>query len=249
MVKIRIHKDWKIPVPENQNIRAMLSRPPAYYQSRLKKIGFTGPKTKLLDAGCGSGIWSIAASYLNAHVDAIDSTQEYLNVACEINGHYRRRNIQFRSGKMESLPYGDESFDYVISYCAWMYTRRPQSLKEMARVLKPGGRIYLGAVAGLGWYLNLLGEAIKTGNRNLFTQSLRAMRTKIQTSEKETRRLFAQNNLKIIGLGPDVSLGQKINIKPIYNAKKSKILGFWNVYEVLAEKSKIQNECLKTNYK
>lgn len=230
---MQIHRDWKIKKVENANIRAMLSLPPTYYQLRLRKIEFVGKKTKLLDAGCGSGIWSIAASHLNSEVYGIDSTENYLKVAQEIQNKFKIKNLKLKIGKMESLPYPDNFFDYVISYCVWMYTERPQSLAEMVRVLKPGGKIYLGAVAGLGWYLKLIIEAIKTGNRDLLASSLKAIGAKIQTSEKETRRLFAQNNLQIIALGPDASLGQNYNVKPIY---KPKILGFWNVYEIMAIK-------------
>ena len=231
-----IKKFWKIEVPENANIRAMLSYSPDYYKKRLEKIGFYGQKTKLLDAGCGAGHWSIAASYLNAEVRGLDSTEKYLKVAKEINKQFKRKNLKFTFGKMEALPYPDDYFDYVISYCAWMYTNRGESLREMKRVLKPGGKIYLGAVAGLGWYLKLIWQGVKSGNRHLIWESLRAIKNRILTPEAETRKLFRKENLQLIGLGADATLGDSsVKVRPCYD---DKILGFWNVYEVLAEKSK-----------
>ncbi len=236
MAKInQVKKFWRIEPIENANIRAMLSYPPDYYQRRLKKIGFTGKNTKLLDAACGAGHWSIAASFLNAQVEGLDANNTYLNVARRINQQFKRKNIKFNFGRLESLPYPDDHFDHVICYCAWMYTKKAVSLKEMTRVLKPGGKIYLGAVAGLGWYLKMIGEALVFGNRHLLATAFGAIGAKIQTAEKQTRKLLAENHLKIIALGPDASLGEKIVIKPIY---KPKVLGFWNVYEVIAQKER-----------
>lgn len=241
MAKIsEVKKNWKIAVPENANIRAMLSYPPDYYQQRLQKIGFYGQKSKLLDAACGAGHWSIAASFLNAQVYGIDSTENYLNVARRINQKFKRKNLKFTFGKMESLPYPDDFFDYVISYCAWMYTDRPLTLKEMYRVLKPGGRIYLGAVAGWGWYFQLIWQGIREGRRYLIFESLKAIKKRIQVTEKEARRLFERQGLKIINFGPDTSLGNpKILVNPFY---QQKFLGLWNVFEILGEKTSLKRK-------
>ena len=99
-----INKDWKIKQPENANITAMLSRSPDYFQKRLEKIGFTGSKTKFLDAGCGGGHFAAVASYLNKEVYGIDATEKYLTVAkdvqknlkIEISKQYKRLKKLFQ---------------------------------------------------------------------------------------------------------------------------------------------------------
>lgn len=230
-----IEKNWQIKAPDNENIRLVLANSPQYYKKRLQKIGFVGQKTKILDAGCGAGHWSLAASYLNSEVKGIDATAKYLRVAKKIKTAFGRQNIDLCFGKNEQLPYPDNHFDFIVSYCAWMYTDRPRSLKEMSRVLKTGGKIYLGAVAGLGWYLDLIWQGITEGKKDLILESLKAIQRKINTSENETRKLLAQCGLKIIDFGSDGQIGDpKIKVKPCY---KDKIWGFWNVFEVLAEES------------
>ncbi|MBM2820853.1 MAG: Methyltransferase type 11, partial [Candidatus Berkelbacteria bacterium] len=195
----------------------MLNFPPEYYEKRLRKIGFTGKDRTLLDAGCGAGHWSLAASNLVKSVSGIDSTEKYLLVAKDIQKGFSKKNIDLIFGKMEKLPYKDNSFDLVFSYCAWMYTKRPKSLKELTRVLKPDGKIYFGAVTGFGWYLKMIGQGIFQGNRQLIWESLKAIKNRVYTNESETRKLFRRNNLRIIGLGSDANLGDpKIIIKPLY---------------------------------
>lgn len=231
-----VHPAWNAKNLPSENIATMLSYKPEYYSKRLLKIGFQGAKTKLLDAGCGAGHWAIAASYLNKEVKGIDSTEKYLSVARDLKKNFMCENLDLVLGKMENLPYKDNYFDYVVSYCVWMYTDREKSLKEMYRVLKPGGKIYLGAVTGFGWYLKLIIEGLMKGNRSLILLSLGAIRRKIQTNEKDARRYFAKLGFKILALGSDGALGDKeIQVTPIYSPK---ILGFWNVYEILAQKVK-----------
>ncbi len=236
---------WKIKIPKVQRddvssknyIAVALSLPPAYYRKRLKKIGFWGKDTELLDAGCGAGHWAIAASYLNEKVSGIDLTENYLNIAKKINGQFKRKNLHLKLGRLENLPDPDCSFDFILCYNAWMYTNRPESLQEMTRVLKPGGKIYLGCIAGLGWYLYLLSHGFKKNKRSLIFDSLKAIKRKVYTTEQETKKLLKKQGLKILGIGADGQLGDpKIKVTPVGPAKK---FGFWNVYEVLAEKPKL----------
>ncbi len=238
-----IHPDWKIAsvvVKDLPHIATMLSLPLEYYQTRIKKIGFFGRETNVLDAACGSGVWAMAASRLNREVQAIDATEKYLAVAEEVKKNLKIENLKLEIGKLENLPYPNNYFDYMICYNAWMYTRRQESLKEMGRVLKSGGRIYLGCISGLGYYLMLALQGLREGNRGLILTALRAMRDRVYMTKKESRDLLEKQGFRILGMGPDGVLGdQKIKVKPIFSAK---FLGFWKVYEILAEKPKINQK-------
>lgn len=232
-----IHPSWQIKdacVKGLSHIASVLTLPPEYYKKRIQKVGFTGRSARLLDAACGSGIWAFAASYLNKRVEGIDATEKYLVVAKEINEQLGRKNLQLKLGRLEKLPYKDKYFDYVLCYNAWMYTARPKSLKEMYRVLKPGGKIYLGCIAGLGYYLMLIWQGIKEGNRGLIFTALRAIKYRVFMTEKESRGLLEKQGFKVMSFAPDGQIGdQRIEIEPVYPAKK---YGFWCVYEILAIK-------------
>ena len=237
-----VQSAWKIRIPKAEivdgaaihHIGAVLSLPPKYYRERILKIGFIGKNTRLLDAGCGAGHWSIVASFLNQEVKGVDSTAKYLDYAFRLNRQFRRKNLEFRLAKIEKLPFKNAYFDYVICYDAWMYTNKEKTLQEFQRVLKPRGKLYLADVAGLGWYLNLIWQAVREGNRGLLLIALKAIKSQIHTYPKDTVANLKKYHFNILGFGPDGSLGDaKIQIHPTLPAKK---FGFWNAYEVLAEK-------------
>jgi len=76
---------------------------------------------------------------------------------------YRQRsgldNVEFRLGEIEHLPLADTSVDVVISNCVInLSPDKPQVWKEIARVLKPGGRV---AVSDLALFKPLPGEVLK----------------------------------------------------------------------------------------
>jgi SAM-dependent methyltransferase len=69
-------------------------------------------------------------------VVGLDPNEEMLAVA-------RRRSarVEWRSGRAESLPFADASFDRVVSQFGFMFfSDRPAALREMVRVLRPNGQ-------------------------------------------------------------------------------------------------------------
>jgi ubiquinone/menaquinone biosynthesis C-methylase UbiE len=52
--------------------------------------------------------------------------------------------VTLRQGRAENLPFADEAFDVVVSSSVLHYLRAPDAaLREMRRVLKPGGRVVI----------------------------------------------------------------------------------------------------------
>lgn len=100
------------------------------------------PGQRVLDVACGTGVLACAAAALVGSAGAVtglDASEEMLEVA-------RRKSarVEWISGRAESLPFPDASFDRVVSQFGFMFFQdRPAALREMMRVLRPGGRLAL----------------------------------------------------------------------------------------------------------
>ena len=98
------------------------------------------PGQRVLDVACGTGV---LAREVEARVGrggavvGLDATPGMLAVAKELAPH-----VEFRHGLAEALPFADHCFDAVVSQFGLMFfPDRPRALREMVRVLVPGGRI------------------------------------------------------------------------------------------------------------
>lgn len=113
-----------------------------------------------LDAGCGGGRFSIAMARLGASsVAGIDLSDVGLQDARRRQAMLALPQIEFRTASVLELPFGDGEFDFVC--CSGVLHHTPsieRGLREIHRVLKPGGCTYLllyGA-GGLFWPSNAL---------------------------------------------------------------------------------------------
>lgn len=96
---------------------------------------------RLLDAGCGSGTAARYAANKGAQVTALDLTPELLEAGRQ-RAQQEGLRIDWREGDVEGLPWPDGSFDVVISCFACMFAPRHEvAAAELARVLRPGGRL------------------------------------------------------------------------------------------------------------
>lgn len=100
------------------------------------------PGLHVLDLASGTGDPAITIAGLvgNGHVTATDLSPAMLTV-CEENARQAgRTNMAFKQADAESLPFADNTFDRVTSRLGIMYfVDAQQALKEIRRVLKPGG--------------------------------------------------------------------------------------------------------------
>jgi SAM-dependent methyltransferase len=104
----------------------------------------------VVDVGCGAGIDSLIASRMvGAHgrVVGIDMTPAMLERARASATEVQADNVVFRDGFAESLPVGNAWADVVISNGVLnLFPDKLAGLQEMARVLKPEGRLQIGDI-------------------------------------------------------------------------------------------------------
>lgn len=97
--------------------------------------------TKILDAGCGTGQTSayIAKKY-GCDVTAVDQNKIMVEKA---NKRFSAEEISIKAieGTMENLPFANDSFDFILSESVMLFTNITQSITELKRVLKPGGKL------------------------------------------------------------------------------------------------------------
>lgn len=100
------------------------------------------PDASVLDMGCGAGHASFVAAQNVSAVVAYDLSAQMLDVVAQAAEARQLKNITTRQGYAESLPFADNAFDIVISrYSAHHWHDVGAALREVNRVLKPGGRL------------------------------------------------------------------------------------------------------------
>lgn len=99
---------------------------------------------RLLDIGCGAGHASFAAADKVAQVTAYDLSEKMLAVVRQAASERGLTNLTTAHGPAEALPFADASFDVAISrYSAHHWHDVGLALREIKRVLKPGGKFIL----------------------------------------------------------------------------------------------------------
>jgi SAM-dependent methyltransferase len=100
------------------------------------------PGDRVLDLACGTG-WAsraVATTVKGARVAGVDIAHGLIESARKI-AQSSRLDIEYEVGDAERLPYGDASFDAVISSFGIMFASRPEAAaQELTRVVKKGGR-------------------------------------------------------------------------------------------------------------
>jgi ubiquinone/menaquinone biosynthesis C-methylase UbiE len=105
------------------------------------------PGSRGLDVGCGIGFQCLLLAEAvspGGHVTGLDIEPEFLTYGSEMvrkSGFMNR--VTFEKGDMNALPFGDDTFDWLWSAnCVGYPARDPlPMLKELSRVIKPGGKI------------------------------------------------------------------------------------------------------------
>jgi ubiquinone/menaquinone biosynthesis C-methylase UbiE len=111
---------------------------------RLKEAAAALGRPRVLDLGCGAGHASFAVAPAAAGVVAYDLAQPMLDVVAAAARERGLSSIETRQGNAAALPFADASFGMVVTrFSAHHWLDVPAALREVRRVLAPGGRCYI----------------------------------------------------------------------------------------------------------
>ena len=167
---------------------------------------------EVLEVGCGMGSHAALLARNGARLTAIDLTERAVDVT-------RHRFALFGlEGKIERadaelLPFADQSFDFVWSWGVIHHSSRFEScLSEIARVLRPGGRLMLMVYyrPSLSYYLNcglirgvLMGQLFRKSLQKIYEESSDGFYARV-FNRRELKQLlsssFSEIRLSVLGM-------------------------------------------------
>lgn len=98
---------------------------------------------RTLDIACGNGNASLSAARRGCRVTGIDLVSDLLEQA-RIRARAEHVHLEVLEGNTENLPFADSSFEVILSTFGVMFAPdRQRAVRELLRVLKPGGKVGL----------------------------------------------------------------------------------------------------------
>jgi len=134
--------NWPERIWVNSPVRKYVQQREALFFKRTRGLP---PRSRCLEIGCGCGFGArlIHATFSPARIDALDIDPEMLNLARRKRASWQLQQLQLIAGDAQMLPYRDACFDGVFNFGIVHHLEDwQQGIREVARVLKPGGGFY-----------------------------------------------------------------------------------------------------------
>jgi len=131
------------------------------FKRRIVRLAKLTPGERVLDVGCGTGVLTCLAAQEVSEAVGIDAAPEMIEVA-RAKAARQGVRVDFRAALIEALPFPDAHFD--VAFSTLMIHHLPPAVKraglrEVLRVLKPGGRLLVADFDRKGQLGGLLREA------------------------------------------------------------------------------------------
>ena len=144
---------------------------PFITRARLLEVLAPRPGERLLEVGPGTGYYSLEVAQRLAPdgaLDVFDLQQEMLDHTTRRAAERAIANISPARGDARELPYPDAAFDgaYLVTVLGEI-PDQDAALRELARVLKPGGRLVVGELLGDPHYVRLGALTARAGTAGL----------------------------------------------------------------------------------
>jgi ubiquinone/menaquinone biosynthesis C-methylase UbiE len=111
---------------------------------QLVRLAQIRPDDRVLDVACGTGLVSFVCAPYAREVVGIDISPGMLAKARALRHSREVRNVHFVLGEAAHMPFKDGEFDVVVCRLAIHHFSQPErEIREMARVLKAGGRLVI----------------------------------------------------------------------------------------------------------
>lgn len=144
---------------------------PFVTRERLRAVSGIGPGERVLEVGPGTGYYTLdVAEWVGeeGEVEILDVQQEMLDHTMERARARGLANVHPRLGDATGMPYEDASFDaaFLVTVLGEI-PDQDAALRELARVLKPGGRLVVGELMGDPHYVSLKGMRLRAAAAGL----------------------------------------------------------------------------------
>jgi SAM-dependent methyltransferase len=177
----------------------------------VRRAGIS-PGEHVLDVACGTGNAAIRAAQAGAQVVGVDLTPELFEAGRELAAE-AGVTVTWVEGDAEALPVEDASFDVVLSVFGCMFAPRHEVVaRELARALRPGGRLVVTAWTPEG----AMGEFFRTIGSYLPPPPAFAQPPLLWGSEPHVRSLFA-------GTGVDLEFDRELLEPPHFESLDDEI--------------------------